>query len=368
MDLTDTPLKRCLNTLDLTSIGIGSVVGAGLYVVIGQLAREVAGPAVTLSFLIASVSSILSGICYAEFGCRIPRAGSAYVYTFVTLGEIWAFVVGWNMVLEYIIAGAALSRAASEYINSLASGSIYKLFMRAANWSDYPALGDFPDFLALFLALSMAVFVSLGARQSSTFNKAMTFVNFLTILFILCVGLHFADIENWTHSFAPYGVGGIFTAASSCFFAFVGFDIISTASEEAINPKKSIPVSIVLCLAISTIAYFGVAAVLTLMLPYHELTRYAALAEAFVHNGLPFAKYVVAVGGLCATFSTLTTNLFAAPRVIYSMAVDGLLLGCFSSVNDTTRVPVRATIAVGILVAMLALLLNLSQLVSSIHS
>lgn len=361
--ISDSPLRRCLNTLDLTSIGVGTVVGAGLYVVTGELARDVAGPAVILSFFIAAIAALLSGICYAEFGCRIPKAGSAYIYSYVALGEIWAFIVGWNMILEYLIGAASLARASSEYINSLTGGLTYKFFMKVATWK-HPALGPFPDFLALTLALSMAVVVSLGARKSSLFNKIVTFVNMSVIIFIICAGMYFADVGNWTNDFAPYGTRGILTAAGSCFYAFVGFDVIATASEEVVNPKKSIPLSIIMCLVISSLAYFGVATVLTLIMPYQKLDRFAPLAEAFAQNGFYSAKYIIAVGALCATLSSLVTNSFAAPRVIYSMATDGLLFQCLAHVHEKTHVPVRAAVMDGLLIGILALLLDIRQLVS----
>ena len=361
---SESPLKRCLTTMDLTSIGVGTVVGAGLYVVTGELARDVAGPAVIISFFIAGIAALFSGICYAEFGCRIPKAGSAYVYSYVAVGEFWAFVVGWNMILEYLIAAASLARACSEYIDSFAQGYIYKFFMEnIATWN-VPALGSFPDFLALALALIFSAIVSLGAHKSSMFNKVMTFINLFVITLIICAGLYFVDGKNWQPKFAPYGVSGVLTAAGSCFYAFVGFDVIGTASEEAVNPKRSVPMSIILSLAISFLAYFGVATVLTLILPYDQLRRFAPLAEAFAQRGFSGAKYVVATGGLCATMSTLLTNSFAAPRVVYSMASDGLLFNWFAHVHEKTKVPVRATLVDGVLIAILALLLDVKQLVS----
>ena len=362
--MAETPLKRCLHTLDLTSIGVGTVVGAGLYVVTGELARDVAGPAVVLSFFIAGIAAFFSGICYAEFGCRIPMAGSAYVYTYVAVGEFWAFVVGWNMILEYIIAAASVARACSEYINSFAQGYIYKFFMEdIATWN-VSALGSFPDLLAMALALIFAGIVSLGAHKSSLVNKVMTFINLSVIVFIIIAGLHFVDGRNWQTKFAPYGASGVLTAAGSCFYAFMGFDVIGTAGEEAVNPKRSIPLSIILCLAISFLSYFGVATVLTLILPYRQLSRFAPLAEAFAQRGFSGAKYVVATGGLFATMSTLLSNSFAAPRVVYSMASDGLLFNWFGHVNDKTKVPVRAALVNGVLIAILALLLDVKQLVS----
>ena len=362
--LSESPLKRCLSTLDLTSLGVGTVVGAGLYVVTGELARDIAGPAVVISFFIAGVAALLSGICYAEFGCRIPKAGSAYVYSYVAVGEFWAFVVGWNMILEYIIAAASLARACSEYINSFAGGYIYKFFMNDIVTLHNPALGSFLDFVAFALALIFAIIVSLGAQKSSLVNKIMTFVNLSVITFIIFAGFYFVEANNWQANFAPYGLSGVLTAAGSCFFAFVGFDVIGTASEEAINPKRSVPLSIMLCIAISLLAYFGVATVLTLMLPYDKLNQFAPLAEAFAQRGFSGAKYVVATGGLCATMSSLLTNSFAGPRVVYSMATDGLLFNWFANVQEKTKVPVRAALVNGVLVAILALLFDVKQLVS----
>lgn len=320
----ETPLKRCLTTLDLTSLGVAAVLGAGLYVVTGELARDVAGPAVVVSFFIAGVAALFSGICYAEFGCRIPRAGSAYVYSYATVGEFWAFFVGWNMILEYIIAAASLARACSEYINSFAQGSIYNFFMEDIGKWNVPALGSFPDFLAMAVALVISCIVSLGALKSSLFNKVMTFINLSVIIFIICVGLYFVEGKTW-QAFAPYGVNGVLKAAGGCFYAFVGFDVIATASEEALNPKRSIPLSIILTIVISFLAYFGVATVLTLMIPYNQLSQFAPLAQAFTQRGFSAAKYVVAIGGLCATMSSLLTATFSVPRVLYSMATDGLL-------------------------------------------
>ena len=362
--LSESHLKRCLTTLDLTSIGVGTVVGAALYVITGELARDTAGPAVIISFFIAAIAALLSGICYAEFGCRIPKAGSAYVYSYVSIGEFWAFVVGWNMILEYIIAAASVARACSEYINSFAGGYIFKFFMNdIATWK-VPALGTFPDFLAFTLALIVTIIVSLGAQKSSLINKIMTFVNLAVIVFIIFAGLYFVEAKNWQSNFAPYGVSGVLTAAGSCFYAFAGFDVIGTAGEEAINPKRSLPLSIILTLVISFLAYFGVATILTLMMSYDKLDRFAPLAEVFAQRGFSGAKYVVATGGLCATMSTLLTNSFAAPRVAYSMASDGLLFTWFAHVHDKTKVPVRATLVDGVMIATLALLLDVKQLVS----
>ena len=359
------PFRKCLNTFDLTSLGVGTVVGAGLYVVAGQLARDVAGPAVILSFVIAAIAAFLSGICYAEFGCRIPKAGSAYIYTYMTMGEIWAFIVGWNMLLEYLIAAASLARACSEYINSVCNGIIFDFFMKEIATWHVPALGPFPDFLAMALAFIVTVIVCLGVRHSTIFNKIVTFVNFSVILFIIICGLFYIDQKNWKgkQKFIPYGVGGVLTASASCFYAFVGFDVVATASEETINPKRALPLAILFTLTISFLAYFGATTVLTLMLPYDHLDRFAPLAQAFKTRAFSGSSYIIAVGGLAATASSLLSNSFAAPRVVYSMANDGLLFQFFGVVSEKTLIPVRSALCNGLVIGVLALLLDVKQLV-----
>ncbi|XP_068699223.1 cationic amino acid transporter 2-like [Montipora foliosa] len=364
-DLSNSQLCRCLNVFDLTSIGVGATVGAGLYVVTGQIARDVAGPAIVLSFFIAAVAAFLSGICYAEFGCRVTKAGSAYIYTYSSLGEIWAFIIGWNMILEYVIGTASLGRASSEYIDSIAGGVIRKFFIDNIGQFNATGLGTYPDFLAFALVLAVSSIVASGAKHSAVFNKIVTTVNMLVILFIFAVGLFHVNPVNWagSHQFLPYGVSGVLAGAASCFYCFVGFDVIATASEETINPKRAIPLSIMLCLVISFLAYFGVAAILTLMVSYDKLDKFAPLPEAFKSAGVPAAKYVIAVGGLCALAGSLMSGIFAVPRIMYSMASDGLLFKVFSRIYERTNVPVISIAFAGLLSAILALLLDLKQLV-----
>ena len=364
-DLSNSQLRRCLDVFDLTSIGVGATVGAGLYVVTGQIARDVAGPAIVLSFFVAAVAAFLSGICYSEFGCRITKAGSAYVYTYTSLGEIWAFIIGWNMILEYVIGTASLGRASSEYIDSITGGVIRKFFIDNIGQFHASGLGSYPDFLAFVLVLAVSLIVASGAKHSAVFNKFVTTINMLVILFVLAVGLFHVDPKNWAgaHQFLPYGVPGVLAGAASCFYCFVGFDVIATASEETINPKRAIPLSIMLCLIISFLAYFGVASILTLMVSYDKLDKFAPLPEAFKAAGVPAAKYVIAIGGLCALAGSLMSGIFAVPRIMYSMASDGLLFKFFARIYERTNVPLISIAFAGVLSAILALMLDLKQLV-----
>ena len=362
--VTESALHRCLNVCDLTFLGVGATVGAGLYVVTGQVAKNIAGPGIVLSFLIAAIASMLAGLCYAEFGCRVSKAGSAYVYTYATLGEFWAFIIGWNMILEYIIGNASLAKGLSEYIDSIFNGVIKAFFTSHVRFQ-VSWLGDYPDFLAFAMPLMIAVIVCMGAKSSTTFNKIVTFINLSVVLFVIGVGLWHVDTTNWTprQNFAPYGASGILAGAASCFFCFVGFDVIATASEETINPSRTIPMSIVLSLLISFFCYFGVATVLTLMVPFDQLKEEAPLAEAFGDHAFKAGQYIVTVGGLAALFGALLGGTFAVPRIIYAMAKDGLLFSYFSKVNQSTSIPARAVVAASILAAILALIFDLKELV-----
>ena len=363
--LTDSSLRRLLSVFDLTSLGVGTVVGIGVYVVAGELARDVAGPAVVLSFIVAFLSATLCMLAYAEFSSRISKAGSAYVYTYVTLGEIWAFIVGWNIVLEYIIVGASLARACSEYIDTLFHGQVYRFFTQDVVTWNVPGIALFPDFLAGGLVIAAVILVCSGVRISTNVQKVVTVANFLIILFMIIYGILIADLNQWTNRFAPYGVRGVLQGAASCFFIFVGLDVITTAAEETIYPSRNIPLSLLLSISISTLALLGVSTVLIAILPYHELDTFAPLATAFAKVGdFPVAQYIVACGGISATISALVCVVFSPSRLLYSMSLDGLFFGWFSHLSDTTYAPVRATILVGCFAAVLAVIFDLHQLVS----
>lgn len=356
---------RCLNTLDVSALGIASTIGIAVYILIGKLARDMAGPSLVISFSLAAFSSLLSGICYAEFGTRIPKSGSAYVYTYLSLGEIWAFIAGWNMILEYIIGMSALGRACSEYMNSLSGGFIYKHFLDKLSWLDSPALAKFPDFLALIILILVSIIIGLGVKHSSMFNNTVTAINVIVIIFALCAGSYYADIRNWSswEKFAPYGFQGVMTAAGSCFYAFAGFDVIGTAAEETIDPKKVLPRSILITIGASFLSYFGISIVLTLMQPYNQLDKFASLAEAFAQRGFIAAKYVVDVGAIASILTCLLAVSFGTPRLVHAIASDGLLFQWLDSINSKTRVPLRALVCSTIISGVLTVVLNLEQLV-----
>ncbi|MBN3280574.1 CTR4 protein, partial [Polyodon spathula] len=365
-DMMETSLKRCLTTVDLTLLGIGGMVGSGLYVLTGTVAKETAGPAVVISFLLAGVASLLAAFCYAEFGARVPKTGSAYMFTYISVGEIWAFLIGWDVILEYMIGGAAVARAWSGYLDSIFNHTI-KNFTEThiVNWH-VPFLAHYPDFLAAVIILIATVFVSFGAQVSSWVNHVFAVVSMLVILFILIFGFILAKPVNWSMQeggFAPYGMSGILAGSATCFYAFVGFDVIAASSEETKNPQKAVPIATAVSLSMATGAYILVSTVLTLMVPWHTLDAESALSDSFYHQGYSWAGFIVAIGSICAMNTVLLSNLFSLPRIVYAMAEDGLFFQVFARVHPVTKVPVIAIVVFGILMAILALIFDLEALV-----
>ncbi|XP_070482887.1 cationic amino acid transporter 4-like isoform X3 [Equus przewalskii] len=362
----ETSLRRCLTTLDLTLLGVGCMVGSGLYVLTGTVAKEMAGPAVLMSFGVAAVASLLAALCYAEFGARVPRTGSAYLFTYVSIGELWAFLIGWDVLLEYLIGGAATARAWSSYLDSIFSHRIRNFTEAHVGIWQVPFLARYPDFLAAGIVLLASTFISCGARISSWVNRTFSAISLAIILFIIILGFVLARPHNWSAEeggFAPFGFSGIMTGTATCFYAFVGFDVIAASSEEARNPKRAVPMAIAISLGLAAGAYILVSTVLTLMVPWHSLDPNSALADAFYQRGYSWAGFIVAAGSICAMNTVLLTALFSLPRIIYAMAVDGLFFHVFAHVHPRTQVPVVGILVFGALMAFLVLLLDLEALV-----
>ena len=359
-------LSKVLSTSQLIHLGVGATLGAGTYVVTGQVAANIAGPAVVISFTIAAMTSILSGLCYAEFGSRVPQTtGSAYTYSYVTVGEIWAFFIGWNLILEYMIGTAADAAALSGSFD-------YAFGFVVRNWTlenigpfQTPYLGEYPDILSFVFTIIVTIVLAFGVRESARFTVIFNIFNILVILFIIITGLFYIEPENWTRGkgFFPYGASGVLSGAATCFYAFVGFDIIATTGEEATNPSKSIPIAIVASLLIIFTCYFGVSTVITMIVPYDKLDKFSPIPDAFSQRGLGWAHYIISIGAICGLSSSLLGNLFPLPRIIYAMAQDGLLFNMFTKINKKSEVPVNATIYPGIMTAFFALLFDLEELV-----
>uniref|UniRef100_A0A8C8VET6 Solute carrier family 7 member 4 n=1 Tax=Pelusios castaneus TaxID=367368 RepID=A0A8C8VET6_9SAUR len=365
-DMMETTFNRCLSTIDLTLLGIGGMVGSGLYVLTGTVAKEIAGPAVIVSFIIAGFASLLAALCYAEFGARVPKTGSAYMFTYVSMGEIWAFLIGWNVLLEYMIGGAAVARAWSGYLDSIFNHKIKNFTETHIGTWQVPFLAHYPDFLAAGVLLIATAFISFGAKVSSWLNHVFSAISLGVILFILIMGFILAEPQNWSAQeggFAPYGLSGIMAGTATCFYAFVGFDVIAASSEEARNPQRAVPRAIAISLGLATGAYILVSVVLTLMVPWHTLDPDSALADAFYRRGYSWAGFIVAAGSICAMNTVLLSNLFSLPRIVYAMAEDGLFFQVFSRVHPRTQVPVIAIVVFGILMALMAFVFDLEALV-----
>lgn len=355
-------LPRVLTSFDLTYLGIGSTLGAGVYVVATDIAKNTAGPGAIFSFLIAAFASGLCGLCYAEFGARVPKAGSAYTYTYVTIGELSAFLIGWNLLLEYMIGAAAVARAWTSYIDSIANKAISRSLMNnVATWTT-PGISEFPDFVSFGICLLVAAALVIGVRISSWLNTLMTALNLLVIFFIIVLGMMLVDTNNWS-PFLPFGIRGVLKGSATAFFAFVGFETIATSGEEVKDPAKAIPKAIFSSLGVSFLAYGSLILTVTLIVSYKDLDDNAAIPNAFSQRGLTWAKYVIASGGIAGLTSSLISTMFAVPRLLFSMSDDGLLFSPFGRINTFTKTPVFGTIFTGLITGWLAMYFDLSTLV-----
>jgi amino acid transporter len=391
-DEKENKLARELNVFDLTLLGVGSTFGTSIYIVIGSIIRKNAGPSVFFSCLIASLASFLSGLCYAELSARVPSSGSGYVYIYVTIGEILAFITGWTMILEYIIGSASVACALSQYIDALAGHQINDAFKLAFPIHDV-ALASHPNLLACSIVLIMTFILMVGLKDSVLINRLLVVVNIAIVALIVIIGGTRADRKYsnlsekevyTTYAFSetnngevcvasekncgsggvlPYGYYGLIEGATTCFYAFIGFDIISTTDEKVKNPCKTLPLSIILTLIISSIAYASVSLVLSLMIPYTLIGINTPLVSAFDYVNINWAKHIVSIGVIISLSSGLYSQMSPIPRITYSMASDGLIFRIFSRILPKIKTPALIIVITGALTAILATLFDLENLV-----
>ncbi|MGA2000398.1 MAG: amino acid permease [Terriglobales bacterium] len=404
-------LRRTLGVFQLTALGVGAIIGAGIFVLSG-LGAHYAGPGLMLSFVVSGLGCAFAGLCYAEFAAMIPLAGSAYTYAYATLGEIFAWIIGWDLTLEYAMGASTVSSGWSNHFIELldvlhirmplwlaydhwtalrtADNIIARQMARAADPSLVPGTQPFinkvtaiisahpPELVqrahdllnaphifgmefgfnlpAFVIALVITAILVIGIRESARFNATIVVIKVAVVLFVIALGSRYVNSANWGHGwseFAPYGFSGIGAGAAYIFFAYIGFDAVSTTAQEAKNPQRDLPIGIIASLLICTVFYIAVAAVLTGMVPWREINIEAPIARAFLDRGLTTASHVITLGALAGLTSVMLVMLLGQTRVLYAMANDGLLpKKFFADIHPKFRTPWKNTILVGFLAAI----------------
>ncbi len=349
-DKETSKLARALGPADLVALGIGAIIGTGIFVLTGVAASQYAGPALILSFVFSGIAAGLAALTYAELASMIPVSGSAYTYTYASLGEFAAWIVGWNIVLEYLVAAAAVSIGWSAYFSEIFHS--FGILLPAA-LTRSPAAGGVINLPAVFVALTIAALVTIGTRESTNVNKVIVSVKLLVVLFFIILGARYVNPANW-HPFFPFGPIGITHGAAIIFFAYIGFDAVATAAEETRRPQRDLPIGIIGSLAISTVLYVLVTVVLTGLVPYTQLNVASPVATALLRAGVTWAGGVVAVGALAGITSVLLVVVYAQSRVFYAMSRDGLLPGLFKRIHPKFKTPYLNTILIGLSIALMA--------------
>ncbi len=348
-------LKKALGLVDLIIFGIGSTIGAGIFVLSGIAAHDHAGPGVTLSFAFSSIACALAALCYAEFATIIPLSGSVYTYSYAVVGELMAWIIGWDLILEYGVGAGAVAIGWSGYLRNFLHGFGIDLpaWFSCAVTTGTGGIVNFPAVLIILLVTGILV---IGIKESSVFNMIMVGIKLSIILLLVCVGSFWVQPENWD-PIAPLGWNGVLTGASLVFFAYIGFDGLTTIAEETHNPSRNLPIGLLGSLGICTAVYIGVALVLTGMVYYENIDVNAPLAHASQITGLKWLGPVIAGGCVVSLSSVLLGLLLGQSRIFFAMSRDGLLPGVFSSVHSRFKTPWISSLIVGGAVAVAAGLL-----------
>ena len=365
----ETTLKRALTATNLTLLGIGAIIGAGIFVLTGTAAANYAGPAIVLSFILAGTGCLFAGLCYAEFASMIPIAGSAYTYSYATLGEFFAWIIGWDLVLEYLFGASTVAVGWSGYFVSFMNSIGVTMPME---WTQAPFAYTAADGLsrtgailnipAMFLIAVLTVLLVVGVKESAGFNNVVVAIKVAIIFLVIGFGFMFVNPDNWS-PFIPqnigpgqYGWDGIVRGAGVIFFAYIGFDAVSTAAQEAKNPQRDMPIGILGSLAFCTVLYILMSLVMTGLVPYTQLNVpdpvYVALAAA--GPGLAWLTKLIAIGAMAGLASVVLVMLMGQPRIFYSMARDGLLPRVFGKVHPRFQTPYVTTILTGIVAGVVA--------------
>src|SRR5437868_10481268 len=369
-------LRRELGPLALVTLGIGAVIGAGIFVLSGEVASQHAGPALTLSIVLAGVACVFAGLCYAELASMIPVAGSAYTYAYATMGELVAWIIGWDLVLEYSLSSSTVAVGWSGYAVTLLSEMGITLPPRLTgapgthiclpDGTHVTALINLP---AILICLALTGLLVLGIRESARVNTTIVLIKLVVLTLFIAVGAHYVNTANLhpfipanTGTFGSFGWSGIVRGAGIIFFAYIGFDAVSTASQEARNPGRDIPLGILVSLAICTVIYIAVVLVMTGLVRYPELNVASPLALAVQTTGVKWLPPIVNIGAICGIASVILVNMLAQSRIFYSMSRDGLLPPIFSRLHPRFRTPHITTAITGIVVAIASGLFPISVL------
>ncbi|GAA1333220.1 amino acid permease [Saccharothrix algeriensis] len=360
-----TSLTRTLGLWQLTAIGVGGIIGAGIFSLAGAVANKTAGPAVLISFLIAGIASAAAAFSYAEFAGLIPRAGSAYTYGYAVLGEIVGWFIGWDLLLEYTAIVAVVAIGISGYFNELLNllGLELPVWMLGAPGTepDGVATGSYKvNLFAVVLCLLIAYVLNLGMKNAARFETVLVYLKVAIVLLVIVVGVFHIDTANY-NPFFPFGLSGAFTGAATVFFAVFGYDAMSTAAEESKDSQRHMPKAIIYSLAISMVLYVLACLVLTGMVNYKDVDSESAFATAFSDIGLPALGIVISVGAVLGITTVLFTFLMGAARVGYSMSRDGLLPKWFAKTHPVKHVPTRTTWVLGIASAVIAGFLPIAE-------
>ncbi len=391
----ETRLRRVLGPVQLSSLGVGAIIGTGIFVLTGVAAHDRTGPSLVLSFIVAGAACVFAALCYAEFASMVPVAGSAYTYAYATLGEFFAWIIGWDLVLEYAVGAATVAHGWSHYFQDFIGIFGIQIPKTVTNAPfDYDiasgrflATGTLFDLPAVAAAVAITTILVLGIRESARFNTTMVVIKVAIVLFVVVVGAHFVNPDNW-RPFAPYGLTGLsffgktlagqsgpggeplgmMAGAAIIFFAYIGFDSVSTHAEEARHPQRDVPIGIIASLIICTILYVAVSAVLTGMVRYDKIDVDAPVSNAFQQVGLTWAQLLISLGALAGITSVLLVLMLSQPRVLLAMARDGMLPpSFFAAVHPRFRTPWKSTIVTGIFVGLMSALLPLRILAELVN-